>query len=75
MPISGYSIKKILTLYSVKAQKEFFAVYGDLEYPFAELLLSAGFFFVMVIEQTVMNWYEKKQRKEKVETTSKRERF
>ena len=54
-----------------KAQEEFGAVFGELDYPFAELLLSAGFFFVMVIEQTVMNWYEKKEQTESLEATSK----
>lgn len=33
----------------------------EVEYPFAELLVSGGFFFVMVIEQIVMEWFGRKQ--------------
>nr|XP_002122816.1 zinc transporter ZIP2-like [Ciona intestinalis] len=41
-----------------EAQEEFASVFGETGYPFAELLVSLGFFFVMLIEQFVLTCYD-----------------
>uniref|UniRef100_H2XXC3 Uncharacterized protein n=1 Tax=Ciona intestinalis TaxID=7719 RepID=H2XXC3_CIOIN len=42
----------------LQAQEEFASVFGETGYPFAELLVSLGFFFVMLIEQFVLTCYD-----------------
>lgn len=47
-------------------------MFGDeTGYPFAELLISGGFFFVMIVEQIVMECFEKKKPKTTICTCKK----
>nr|CAB3266274.1 zinc transporter ZIP2-like [Phallusia mammillata] len=53
-----------------EAQEQIVEQFGeDLEYPFAELIICFGFFFVLFLEQAVMSWFGSKSETNEASTT------